>query len=86
MTFSLSWCRHLLVSFVFHDFTSLHSPPPPSFHRNDFPLAYFTVARELLGHHTIATTWLSYRKEIHPVPRTDIRDTLYSTLCYSGSS
>ena len=29
----LSWCRHLLVPFLFPDFTSLH---PPSFHRNDF--------------------------------------------------
>ena len=30
----VSWCRHLLVSFLFHALTSLH---PPSFHRNDFP-------------------------------------------------
>ena len=29
----VSWCRHLLVSFLFHELTSLH---PPSFHRNDF--------------------------------------------------
>ena len=29
----VSWCRHLLVSFLFHALTSLH---PPSFHRNDF--------------------------------------------------
>ena len=29
----VSWCRHLLVSFLFHAVTSLH---PPSFHRNDF--------------------------------------------------
>ena len=29
----VSWCRHLLVSFIFHALTSLH---PPSFHRNDF--------------------------------------------------
>ena len=28
----VSWCRHLLVSFLFHPQTSLH---PPSFHRND---------------------------------------------------
>ena len=28
----VSWCRHLLVPFLFHDLTSLH---PPSFHRND---------------------------------------------------
>ena len=28
----VSWCRHLLVSFLFHALTSLH---PPSFHRND---------------------------------------------------
>ena len=29
----VSWCRHLLVSFLFHALPSLH---PPSFHRNDF--------------------------------------------------
>ena len=29
----VSWCRHLLVSFLFHAVTSLH---PPSFHGNDF--------------------------------------------------
>ena len=29
----VSWCRHLLVSFIVHALTSLH---PPSFHRNDF--------------------------------------------------
>ena len=29
----VSWCRHLLVSFLFHALTSLN---PPSFHRNDF--------------------------------------------------
>ena len=29
----VSWCRHLLVSFLFHAVISLH---PPSFHRNDF--------------------------------------------------
>ena len=29
----VSWCRYLLVSFLFHVLTSLH---PPSFHRNDF--------------------------------------------------
>ena len=29
----VSWCRHLLVPFLFHAPTSLH---PPSFHRNGF--------------------------------------------------
>ena len=29
----LSWSRHLLVSLLFHEVTSL---PPPSFQRNDF--------------------------------------------------
>ena len=29
----VSWCRNLLVSFLFHAVTSLH---PPSFHRNYF--------------------------------------------------
>ena len=34
----VSWCRHLLVSFLFHVLTSLH---PPSFHRNDFSTCIF---------------------------------------------
>ena len=29
----VSWCRHLLVSFLFHALTSLH---PPSFYKKDF--------------------------------------------------
>ena len=29
----VSWCRHLLVPFLFHEVTSLQ---PPSLHRNDF--------------------------------------------------
>ena len=29
----VSWCRHLLVPFFFHEVTFLHTP---SFHRNDF--------------------------------------------------
>ena len=33
----VSWCRHLLVSFLFHALTSLH---PPSFHTNDFSTLY----------------------------------------------
>ena len=33
----VSWCRHLLVSFLFHALTSLH---PPSFHRNDFSTCF----------------------------------------------
>ena len=33
----VSWCRHLLVSFLFHALTSLH---PPSFHRNDISTCY----------------------------------------------
>ena len=36
----LSWCMHLLVPFLFHDWTSLH---PPSFHRNDFSTCIITV-------------------------------------------
>ena len=35
----VSWCRHLLVSFLFHALTSLH---PPSFHRNDFSTCIYT--------------------------------------------
>ena len=35
MNYFLSWCRPLLVAFLFHAVTSLL---PPSFQRNDFPL------------------------------------------------
>ena len=38
----VSWCRHLLVSFLFHALTSLH---PLSFHRNDFPTCIYTCSR-----------------------------------------
>ena len=33
----VSWCMHLLISFLFHDVTSLHSP---SFHRNGFSTCF----------------------------------------------
>ena len=36
----VSWCRHLLVSFLFHALTSLH---PPSFHRNDFSTCIYVA-------------------------------------------
>ena len=36
----VSWCRHLLVSFLFHALTSLHLP---SFYRNNFPLVYIAL-------------------------------------------
>ena len=35
----VSWCRHLLVSFLFHALTSLH---PPSFYRNDFSTCIYS--------------------------------------------
>ena len=35
MNYFLSWCRSLLIAFLFHVVTSLH---PPSFHRNDFSI------------------------------------------------
>ena len=38
---AVSWCRHLLVSFLFHALTSLH---PPSFHRNDFSTCIPTIS------------------------------------------
>ena len=43
----VSWCRHLLVSFLFRALTSLQ---PPSFHRNDFSTCYttFTLHPEVL--------------------------------------
>ena len=41
----VSWCRHLLVSFLFHALTSLH---PPSFHRNDFSTCYNYVSASKL--------------------------------------
>ena len=39
----VSWCRHLLVSFLFHALTSLH---PPSFDRNDFSTCILIVGCE----------------------------------------
>ena len=36
----VSWCRHHLVSFLFHVLASLH---PPSFHRNDFSTSFILV-------------------------------------------
>ena len=36
----VSWCRHLLVPFLFHAMTSLH---PPSFHRNYFSTCEINV-------------------------------------------
>ena len=52
----VSWCRHLLVSFLFHALTSLH---PPSFYRNDFSTCVYTDggngrdSRECLTHNSI---------------------------------
>ena len=43
----VSWCRHLLVSFLFHEVTSLH---PPSFHRNDFSTCSTHFSFFLFGH------------------------------------
>ena len=34
----VSWCRHLLVSFLFHALTSLHPPP---FHRKGFSICRY---------------------------------------------
>ena len=42
----VSWCRHLLVTFLFHAVTSLHSP---SFHRNDFSTCYTNFLFFILG-------------------------------------
>ena len=45
----LSWCRHLLVPFLFHDLTSLH---PPSFHRNDFSTCKYEMKGNVgMSHH-----------------------------------
>ena len=38
----VSWCRYLLVPFLFHEVTSLH---PPSFHRNDFSTCIYTSGK-----------------------------------------
>ena len=50
----VSWCRHLLVSFLFHALTSLH---PPSFHRNDFSTCIYTSIQNVKGifMHPVAT-------------------------------
>ena len=55
----VSWCRHILVSFLFHALTSLH---PPSFHRNDFStcsntLAYFIVTISVNMMYTNRKSW-----------------------------
>ena len=42
----VSWCRHLLVSFLFHAVTSIH---PPSFHRNDFSTCSIHFSFFILG-------------------------------------
>ena len=42
----VSWCRHLLVPFLFHDLTSLL---PPSFQRNDFSTCKIQVETEGWG-------------------------------------
>ena len=42
----VSWCRHLLVSLLFHALKSLH---PPSFHRNDFSTCIRRVGSRTTG-------------------------------------
>ena len=42
----VSWCRHLLVSFLFHALTSLH---PPSFYRNYFSTCNYSDWLDVTG-------------------------------------
>ena len=49
----ISWCRHLLVSFLFHALTSLH---PPSFYRNDFSTCIIEEGESILLHYGRVTT------------------------------
>ena len=46
MNYFLSWCRPLLVAFLFHAMTSLL---PPSFHRNDFSTCVIRETVETLS-------------------------------------
>ena len=48
MNYFLSWCRPLLVAFLFHAVTSLL---PPSFHKNDFSTCNYAVAAERVSVH-----------------------------------
>ena len=82
------WCRHLLVSFLFHALTSLH---PPSFYRNDFSTCYTVCVRRLVGTqracvgisacHTMAAESLAeYFLRDHP----DLRPFLLSSARATG--
>ena len=51
----VSWCRHLLVSFLFHALTSLH---PPSFYRNDFSTCIPTHDRPRGGEMGLVERWV----------------------------
>ena len=54
----VSWCRHLLVSFLFHALTSLH---PPSFHRNDFSTCNIKSLHCSQGNGRWANNWFIIR-------------------------
>ena len=59
----VSWCRHLLVSFLFHALTSLH---PPSFYRNDFSTLYNRKGKteDEEGKHVVPKSYVVARRII----------------------
>ena len=50
----MSWCRHLLVPFLFYALTSLQ---PPSFHRNDFSTCCTHFSLFILGQSPSKNGW-----------------------------
>ena len=62
----VSWCRHLLVSFLFHALTSLH---PPSFHRNDFSTCINWSTTERLCREAVA----KYKRKWSRREKVDVR-------------
>ena len=54
MNYFLSWCRPLLVAFLFHAVTSLL---PPSFYWNDFSTCNYTVAAERVCAHVFVSVY-----------------------------
>ena len=57
----LSWCRNLLVPFIFHDLASLH---PPSFQRNDFSTC-FTLFFNVLGQSPMKKVYIQPSAQLH---------------------
>ena len=69
MNYFLSWCRPLLIAFLFHVVTSLL---PPSFHRNDFSTCFtpfFILGQKPHKHFVLVISHRAHSKHAHA--RTD---------------